>query len=288
MQTALRYPDHDDTGSVGLPLNGYQVRVGETANVELSNGTRAGELLLKGFDPMTSYKGYPEATRECFNADGWMRTGDVGFIEGGKVYLVDRAKDIIKVNGWTVSPSELEAVLLQMPEVAEATALSSGRGTEEHAAIFVVAKEPTLSVANIMGFMMGRIARFKIATCEIHLVHSLPRNPAGKILRDELRSRLLHPDVEAEFDEKKSQHQHLRTPECDPPSTATVTLHPVKHGKHTESLLAPIIRGGLRLITWLFQRWYKRDHSWMLDRAAVPHVPPYISEKLTPLSETRS
>jgi acyl-CoA synthetase (AMP-forming)/AMP-acid ligase II len=185
----FRYPEHDDTGSVGRPLSGYQVRVSEVSRVELSDGRQAGELLVKGLQLSTTYKGNPDATKESFG-DGWLQTGDIGYIENGKVYLVDRAKDIIKVNGWTVSPAELEAVLHQMPGILDAAALSCGTGTEEHAAIFVVAREPTLSKADIMQHLLGRVARFKVATCEIHVAESLPRNPSGKILRSILRQRL--------------------------------------------------------------------------------------------------
>ena len=185
----FRYPEHDDTGSVGRPLSGYQVRVSEVSRVELSDGRQAGELLVRGFQLTTTYKGNPDATEGSFG-DGWLRTGDIGYVKDGKVYLIDRAKDIIKVNGWTISPAELEAVLYQMPSILDAAALSCGTGTEEHAAIFVVAREPTLSKADVMQHLLDRVARFKVATCEIHLADSLPRNPSGKILRNALRRTL--------------------------------------------------------------------------------------------------
>jgi acyl-coenzyme A synthetase/AMP-(fatty) acid ligase len=183
------YPEHDDTGSVGRPLAGYQVRVSELYQVELPDGRQAGELLVKGLERTTSYKGDPVATKECFGS-GWLQTGDIGYLVDGRVYLVDRAKDIIKVNGWTVSPAELEGTLCQMPGIVDAGALSAGTGTEEHAAIFVVSKEPMTSTADVMEHLLDRVARFKIATCEIHFTDSIPRNPSGKILRKVLRQRL--------------------------------------------------------------------------------------------------
>lgn len=185
----FRYPEHDDTGSIGRPLSGYQVRVSELSRVELSDGRQAGELLVKGLQLTTKYKGNPEATKESFG-DGWLRTGDIGYVENGKIYFIDRAKDIIKVNGWTISPAELEAVLYQMPGILDAAAVSCGSGTEEHAAIFVVPREPTLSKADVMKHLLDRVARFKVATCEIHLADSLPRNPSGKILRRALQQRV--------------------------------------------------------------------------------------------------
>lgn len=185
----FRYPEHDDTGSVGRLLPVYQLRVCEASRVELSDGKQAGELLVKGLQPTTTYKGNPDATKESFG-DGWLRTGDIGYVKDKKVYLIDRAKDIIKVNGWTISPAELEAVLYQMPGILDAAALSYGTGTEEHAALFIIARDPTLSNTDVLQHLLSRVARFKIATCEIHLVDSLPRNPSGKILRNNLRQRL--------------------------------------------------------------------------------------------------
>lgn len=186
----FRHPEHDNTGSVGRPLSGYQVRVSELSRVELSDGRQAGELFVKGLQLTTTYKGNLDATKENF-VDGWLRTGDIGYVKNGKIYLIDRAKDIIKVNGWTISPAELEAVLYQMPGILDAAALSYGTGTEEHAAIFVVGREPTLSKADVMKHLLDRVARFKVATCEIHIADSVPRNPSGKILRRDLRQRLL-------------------------------------------------------------------------------------------------
>lgn len=183
------YPEHDETGSVGRPLSAYQVRVSEDSRVVTPEGRQAGELLVRGLQLTTTYRGNPVATKESFG-DGWLRTGDVGYCENGKIYLIDRAKDIIKVNGWTISPAELEAVLYQMPSVLDAAALSCGTGTDEHAAIFVVAREQQLSKIDVMRHLLGRVARFKVSTCEIHLVDSLPRNSSGKVLRSALRKQL--------------------------------------------------------------------------------------------------
>jgi acyl-CoA synthetase (AMP-forming)/AMP-acid ligase II len=185
----FRYPEHDDTGSVGRPLPAYQVRVSEGSRADLPDGQQAGELLVKGLQLTTTYKGNPDATKKGFG-DGWLATGDIGYCMNGKIYLIDRAKDIIKVNGWTISPAELEAVLYQMPSILDAAALSYGTGTEEHAAIFVVGKESPLLKADIMQHLLDRVARFKVASCEIHLVDSLPRNSSGKVLRRVLRQQL--------------------------------------------------------------------------------------------------
>jgi acyl-CoA synthetase (AMP-forming)/AMP-acid ligase II len=187
--TTFWYPEHNDTGSIGRPLPTFQVRVSEVSHAELPDRRQVGELLVKGRQLMTTYKGHPDATKQIFN-DGWLETGDVGYCANGKIYLIDRAKDIIKVDGWTISPAELEAVLHQMPGILDAAALSYGTGTKEHVAMFVVAKEPPLLIADIMHHLLQQVARFKVATSEIHFVDSLPRNSSGKILRSVLRHQL--------------------------------------------------------------------------------------------------
>ena len=183
------YPEHDDTGSIGRPLPTCQIRISEVPRAELPDGRQVGELLVKGPQLLTAYKGHPDATKEALH-DGWLRTGDIGYCADGKVYIIDRAKDIIKVNGWTISPAELEAVLHQIPGIVDAAALSYGTGTKEHVAMFVVAKGPSLLVADIKHHLLQQVARFKVATCEIHLVDSLPRSPSGKVLRSVLRHQL--------------------------------------------------------------------------------------------------
>ena len=187
--TKFFYPEHDDTGSVGRMLPGYEICVDTMSRVQIPSGQQAGELLVKGLQQTTKYKESLDGAEEGFD-DEWLRTGDVGYVENGKVYLMDRAKDIIKVNGWAVSSAELEAVLHEMPAILDAAALSCGTSTDEHAAIFVVARDSALSEADIMRHLLDRVARFKVATSEIHLVTSIPRNASGKILRNALRKKL--------------------------------------------------------------------------------------------------
>lgn len=188
--STLRYPEVDSTGSVGRTVPGCNVRLDLDEKVVLTDGRDAGELLVKGPQLLDRYLGNAEATTESFDQAGWMRTGDIGYVDNGKIYLVDRAKDIIKVNAWTVSPAELEGTLVQHPKIVDAAALSHGHGEDEHPLVFVVAKQPDLSSQEVKDFLLDRHARYKVAKCEVRFTTSIPRNPSGKILRNLLRKQI--------------------------------------------------------------------------------------------------
>ncbi|KAH7304005.1 AMP-dependent synthetase and ligase [Rhexocercosporidium sp. MPI-PUGE-AT-0058] len=150
----------------------------------------ASELLVRAPQMPRSYLDNPSATAEAFTVDGWLRTGDIGYSSDGKIYLVDRVKDMIKVNGWSVAPAELEAALYKNPRVLDADVVGHGSGVGEHPVIFVVAKGGEVSCADITDNLLLFVARFKVAKCEVRFVNSIPRNPSGKILRKGLRELL--------------------------------------------------------------------------------------------------
>jgi acyl-CoA synthetase (AMP-forming)/AMP-acid ligase II len=132
----------------------------------------------------------PAATAEAFTKEGWLKTGDIGYIEDGKIYIVDRVKDMIKVNGWSVAPAELEAALYKNPKVLDAAVIGHGSGVEEYPVIFVVPNGGETSPADITDHLLQFVARFKVAKCEVKFIQSIPRNPSGKILRKILRQQL--------------------------------------------------------------------------------------------------
>ncbi|KJX94293.1 AMP binding enzyme like protein [Zymoseptoria brevis] len=189
--STFQHPEIDETGSVGRPVPSFEVRVDSDTIVELADGSLAGELLVKSPQLMRQYLGNGKATEESFGQDGWLRSGDIGFLRDGKVYLVDRAKDIIKVNGWTVSPAELEATVLEHLQVLDVATLSLGEGQDEHPLVLVVAKpQVNLEQQEIKEHLLNRLARYKVATAEVKFITSIPRNPSGKILRRMLKEQV--------------------------------------------------------------------------------------------------
>ena len=188
--STFKYPEDDSTGSVGKIVPGYEIKMSLEDSVEMADGRLAGQLLVKGQQLMTGYRGNIQASEEAFT-DGWLKTGDVGYIEDGKVYLVDRAKDLIKVNGWQVAPAEIEAALLQSPDVQDAAAIGVGHGVEEHPMVFVVARHEHVNASDVETHLRSRLARHKVAQVEVEFVDSIPRNPSGKVLRNVLREQML-------------------------------------------------------------------------------------------------
>lgn len=147
-----------------------------------------GEIHIHCPHPMMGYLNNPTATEESISEDGWVRTGDVGYIRDGKWYVVDRTKDLIKVRGWQVSPVEIEAVLLEHPHIADAAVIgvAAKDGTGEVPVAFVVKSAYSLQEAGVKSFLGEKLARYK-GVDEVIFIDSIPRNPTGKILRRVLR-----------------------------------------------------------------------------------------------------
>ena len=146
-----------------------------------------GELLIRGPQTMAGYLGRPEATAELIDPDGWVHSGDLGHVDAdGNVFVVDRLKELIKVNAHQVAPAELEAVLAAHPAVAESAVV--GRPDERRGEVpvaFVVARGE-LDGESLMAWVAERVAPYK-RLHDVRFVDSLPRTPAGKLLRRALR-----------------------------------------------------------------------------------------------------
>ncbi|KAK4501715.1 hypothetical protein PRZ48_007524 [Zasmidium cellare] len=189
--TTIKYPENDMTGSVGRMLPGFEVKMSLETPVKLSDDREAGELLVRSKQLMAGYFNNPEANRNAFTDDGWLRTGDIGYVsDDGKVYLVDRAKDLIKVNGWQVSPVELEDALLISPDVKDSGVISSGEHVNEHPLAFVVRSDssPDVTASMLKAHMLTQLASYKVRSCEFQFIDEIPRSATGKILRNALRA----------------------------------------------------------------------------------------------------
>ncbi|KAF2758399.1 acetyl-CoA synthetase-like protein [Pseudovirgaria hyperparasitica] len=152
--TTFGFAERDGSGSVGRLLPGMEARVvcfggdGGEGGVEGGEGGEGGEgewwgggkvvtednvrgeIFVRGPSIMNGYLGNDAATRETILEGGWLRTGDIGFVEKGKWYICDRAKEIIKVKGWQVSPTELEECLLAHPLIRDAAVIGIELGPD--------------------------------------------------------------------------------------------------------------------------------------------------------------
>lgn len=185
--TTLKYPETDDSGSVGRPLPGIEISVRLLDDLPRTAGRNAGELLVRGRQIMSGYFNNDRATREVIQ-DQWLRTGDLAYIEDGKVFIIGRCKELIKTNGWAVAPVELENAVLQIPGVIDAAAFAIGCGVEEHAMICIVRRTNRVTPEVLKTHLLSRLARYKVSRCEFRFVEGIPRSAAGKILRKVLKA----------------------------------------------------------------------------------------------------
>ncbi len=174
-------------GSVGIPVVGTGLKVIDDQGAELPLGER-GELCIQGPQVMRGYWQQPEATAEALDAHGWFKTGDIAVIDpDGYVRIVDRKKDLIIVSGFNVYPNEIEDVVMAHPQVANCAAIGvADERSGEAVKLFVVARDPQLTTAELMAYCKANFTGYKLPR-EIVLRDALPMTPVGKILRRELR-----------------------------------------------------------------------------------------------------
>ncbi len=138
---------------------------------------------------MKGYLNNPEATKETFWEGGWLRTGDIGYIdERGYLYIVDRLKDLIITGGENVSPREVEEFLYTVPEIEECAVIGlSDKEWGERVVAFIVAKPgQTVQPDKVKAYLKTRLAPFKVPK-EYRILSELPKSPAGKILKREVK-----------------------------------------------------------------------------------------------------
>ncbi|WP_441245377.1 class I adenylate-forming enzyme family protein [Kitasatospora sp. McL0602] len=183
-----RYLAHPD--SIGRPSPALEIRIADPEGRPLPDG-EVGELRLRGQSVFHGYRNNPEATAAAFS-DGWFRTGDLACVRDGEIYVVDRLKDLVIRGGENVYCVEVEGVLFDHPEVADAAVLGVPHPTlgEEVAAVVVLHPGATVDADGLRKHVARRLAAFKVPA-HVHLrATELPRNPTGKILKRLLRSEL--------------------------------------------------------------------------------------------------
>ncbi len=178
---------HHRVGSVGTPAGVVEVKIVDKKDQELPVG-ETGEIAICGPNIMKGYFNKAEETEKVLR-DGWLHSGDIGRLdEDGYLYIVDRIKDMIISGGLNVYPTEVEEVLYTHAAVEECAVIGTPH-TEYGEAVtaFVKVKQGlTCSEADLIGFCKERIASYK-APKKIMFVDELPKSPAGKILKREIR-----------------------------------------------------------------------------------------------------
>lgn len=175
-------------GSIGVPLPGVEVRLIDEEGEDALVGDD-GEIWVRGANVFKGYWQDPDATAAVLTPDGWLKTGDIGVADDtGHLWIVDRAKDLIIVNGFNVYPVEVEEALLEHPGIAEVAVVGVPAATGEAVSAFVVTAPGTeLTEQDVTDFAAARLARYKTPT-QVSFVPELPHGLAGKLLRRQLRS----------------------------------------------------------------------------------------------------
>ncbi|PKY08679.1 putative AMP-binding enzyme [Aspergillus campestris IBT 28561] len=180
---------HYPRSSVGEPLANCEAKImNEDGTAELGTNER-GELWARGPNVMRGYWKNPQATADTINPDGWLKSGDVAYVdEEGRFFIVDRLKELIKVKGVQVAPAELEGQLLHHPAVADAAVTGLKIIDGEYPRAYVVLKPGHHATdKEIMDFIKERVAPVKQLTGGVVFLDAIPKNASGKILRNVLK-----------------------------------------------------------------------------------------------------
>jgi len=174
-------------GSAGRATMFADVRVRSDDGVISERGE--GEVVIKSDFLLKEYWNRPDATRAAFD-NGWFRTGDIGEIDKeGYLYIKDRMKDMIISGGENIYPAEIESVVIGIPGVSEVAVIGlSDEKWGEVACAIVVADQSRVNEQQVVEFCGTRLARYKLPK-KVIFAEAIPRNPAGKILKQVLREK---------------------------------------------------------------------------------------------------
>jgi acyl-CoA synthetase (AMP-forming)/AMP-acid ligase II len=193
--TVLDAADHrapiDDRhlSSAGRPLAGIEVAIVDSTTGAAVTAGEVGEVRLRGEQVMAGYWRQPAATKAALLPDGWLRTGDAGYVDDtGYLFIVDRIKDMIISGGENIYAAEVERVLGEHPAVGEVAVIGvpDEKWGEVPKAVVVPAGARPPEADELLRFCRGHLAGYKCPK-SVDLVSTLPRNGAGKILKRELR-----------------------------------------------------------------------------------------------------
>ncbi len=176
----------------GVPLEEYHVEIRDRDGCPLEE-RRIGQIFLRGPSVMSGYLGDEEATRDVLTTDGWLDTGDLGYLAGGRVFVTGRSKDMIIVNGRNVWPQDLEYLVHQQPEIRSGDCLAFSApgpdGTEAAVMVVQFRDEDPLRRKELIDRLETQVRSAIGIDCLVQLVplHTLPRTSSGKLSRSKAR-----------------------------------------------------------------------------------------------------
>ncbi|MCU1390411.1 MAG: acyl-CoA synthetase (AMP-forming)/AMP-acid ligase [Ilumatobacteraceae bacterium] len=196
--SVCRYDDPPEVvaGTSGRPLDGVEVRIVDDAGADVAVGA-VGEVLARGFNIMAGYYDDADGTDAAIDSDGWLATGDIGYVDAeGRIHITDRKKEMFIVGGFNAYPAEIESRLLEHPDIIQAAVVGvpDERMGEVGLAFLVLRADATVRPDDIgpeiTAWARERMANFKVPRT-FRVVDSLPLNATGKIAKAELRATML-------------------------------------------------------------------------------------------------
>ncbi|KAF1810609.1 acetyl-CoA synthetase-like protein [Eremomyces bilateralis CBS 781.70] len=194
--TCVQWGEKSEDDSVGRPVEGFEIQIMPESGDLVTTDDTPGDILVRSRSLMLGYIQNPTATADAFyspqddSSHPWLKTGDWGFLRHGRVFIVDRRKDLIKVRGWQVSPAEVEGTLLTHPAVLDAAVVGVQLpdAVAEHARAYVVVRPgQEVSGDEVRKWVGKMLARYKVPE-EVVFIDKIPKNSTGKILRRLLRT----------------------------------------------------------------------------------------------------
>ncbi|KAH6819535.1 4-coumarate:CoA ligase 2 [Perilla frutescens var. frutescens] len=181
------------SGACGTVVRNAEMKIIDTETGASLGRNQPGEICIKGDQIMKGYLNDVEATERTIDKQGWLHTGDIGFIdEDDELFIIDRLKEIIKYKGYQVAPAELEALLLTHPNISDAAVvpMKDEQAGEVPVAFVVRSNGSTISEDEIKQFISKQVIFYKRIS-KVFFIDAIPKNPSGKILRKDLRAKLV-------------------------------------------------------------------------------------------------
>ncbi|KAF5456304.1 hypothetical protein F2P56_025802 [Juglans regia] len=180
------------SGACGTVVRNAEMKIVDPETGASLPRNQAGEICIRGSQIMKGYLNDPEATERTIDKDGWLYTGDIGYIDGDdELFIVDRLKELIKYKGFQVAPAELEAMLIAHPNISDAAVvpMKDEAAGELPVAFVVKSNGSKISEDDIKQYISRQVVFYKRIN-RVFFTDAIPKAPSGKILRKDLRARL--------------------------------------------------------------------------------------------------
>lgn len=180
------------SGSCGTVVRNAELKIVDPETGLSLPWNQPGEICIRGKQIMKGYLNDPEATERTIDKEGWLHTGDIGFVDDDdEIFIVDRLKELIKYKGFQVAPAELEAMLIAHPNIADAAVVSMKDDLcgELPVAFVVRSSGSEITEDEIRQHISKQVVFYK-RIHRVFFVEAIPKAPSGKILRKDLRAKL--------------------------------------------------------------------------------------------------